>query len=321
MSVQVVVGFATYFVMYMLIKPDGKQSSLVAVGIMACMLGTYIVLGKYRVHDFGMFPDELQCALLSFFRPALPTAREEVERLLADGADIGFRRLNGSTALHDACNSAALLTFVVDAGLVWGHDATVEKLLDLGAAVNVCRKDGATPLHLAAGLGRCAVVQQLLDKGADVHLKSANGRTPLHSACEWAHASTVQKLLDNGALVNLGAEFGDTPLHGAAGKVASPVVVHLLLDRGAEVHARNSSGETPEDLAFRYNLSYRGRIVGLLRAEATRRAKCEAFCMGQHLRLGAKSLALYLDADVVRMILDQACARTETATWYPSSGE
>mmetsp|Transcript_2321 Transcript_2321/g.5497 ORF Transcript_2321/g.5497 Transcript_2321/m.5497 type:complete len:88 (-) Transcript_2321:54-317(-) len=46
------------------------------------------------------------------------------------------------------------------------------------------------------------------------------------------------------------------------------------------------------------------QVTAILTAEAVRRAKCEAFAMGQLDRLGAKSRVLALDAGVVRMVLE-----------------
>jgi len=351
----------------MFLDPGQRVQGAVILGIFVLLLVAYLVLGKLLNHDFRMLPHEVQRPLLSFFRPALSNAAaagrpEEVERLLADGADVNIRRRasgcrDGSTALHDACSSTALKT-LVGGHFEWGHDATVQLLLDQGAGVNVKRRDGITPMMIAAGLGRCAVVRQLLDANASVHLKAADGSTPLTSACEWGHCdATVKLLLDNGALTNFQTEFGDSPLHGAAGFGSLPIVqllldngaevnartnaqsrvihfgeagdtplhraagrpavfdiipgnsetvLQMLLANGADVHARNISGQTPEDLA---RLCLKGLSFSML----TRIAKREAFCMGQNLRLGAKSPLLGLDAGVVRMILEQACDITVTA--------
>jgi hypothetical protein len=94
------------------------------------------------------------------------------------------------------------------------------------------------------------------------------------------------------------------PLHHAAMRQDefSEEIVQMLLDNGASLSATSSSGETAEDLASALG---QNRVAALLAAEATRRAECEAFAMGQHGRLGATSPVLGLEEGVVRMVLDQ----------------
>ncbi|KAJ1473587.1 hypothetical protein T484DRAFT_1835459 [Baffinella frigidus] len=114
-------------------------------------------------------------------------------------------------------------------------------------------------------------------------------------------------LLEKGADVSLTTEIGCTALHYAVAEGRDAIV-----EAGADVCARNSSGRTPENLAssLRYQEGM-DDIVALLRAEAERRtaeeerrAACEAFAMLDHERLGANSLGRRLDAGVVRMIMD-----------------
>ncbi|KAJ1468052.1 ankyrin repeat-containing domain protein [Baffinella frigidus] len=168
--------------------------------------------------------------------------------------------------------------------------------------ISVKSKDGATPLHDAVQEGRCATVQLLLDAGAGINAKSNKGATPLLQASEEGHGPVVQILLDKGADIHAKTKLWATPLHRAAEEGRS-AVVQILLDQGGDVRARTRALETPQDLA-----SARGheQVAAVLRAVATRRAKCEAFAMGQHKRLGLGShLVRDLDPALVRMILDQ----------------
>ncbi|KAJ1464485.1 hypothetical protein T484DRAFT_1869143, partial [Baffinella frigidus] len=78
-------------------------------------------------------------------------------------------------------------------------------------------------------------------------------------------------------------------------------IVRLLLGKGADMHARIGHGETPEDLASFFQHDH---TAALLRVMAKRRERCqEAFAMGQHERLGARSLVFCLEPGVVQMIL------------------
>jgi len=119
----------------------------------------------------------------------------------------------------------------------------------------------------------------------------------------------------------------------------------VLLHAGADGEARNEDGESPEDLPRAKDevrpperfcppvllpdcavraliqpchahmsaldapsslmLACAAKMVALLRAVATERARCIAFAMGLRERLGAASLVRALDPEVVRMVLDQ----------------
>ena len=63
-----------------------------------------------------------------------------------------------------------------------------------------------------------------------------------------------------------------------------------------------SDGRTPEDAAIAIP---HPQIAAMIRAEGVRRAKCEAFALGQHARLGAGSWVQALDAGVVSMVLEK----------------
>ena len=80
-------------------------------------------------------------------------------------------------------------------------------------------------------------------------------------------------------------------------------VVLLLLQRGVDVLAKNVAGITPEQYAKHASHPH---VFLLIKAEAARRVERHtAFAMGQLERLGAQSWVQGLDADVVRMVLEQ----------------
>ena len=197
-----------------------------------------------------------------------------------------------------------------------------------GSNVSIKNEFGQTPLHLAQGMGgrqscwqgaagtqfwhpegqRDLVVQTLLDAGALVDARTNFGDTPLHFAAVSGSEARVHMLLDAGADIEQTENAQNTALHLAAlyGRCS---VVRLLLHKGADLNARNLLGKTPEDLA---SLLYHDRAAALLRVMAKRAWKKrawnlprEAFAMGQHERLGARSLVLDLEPGVVRMILDR----------------
>jgi ankyrin repeat protein len=72
---------------------------------------------------------------------------EKVKSLLASGADVNIRSVNGFTPLHWSA--------------VYGRTDIVGELLSSGADVNAKDSDGKTPLHLAIKHGYTSIVQLL----------------------------------------------------------------------------------------------------------------------------------------------------------------
>lgn len=80
-----------------------------------------------------------------------------------------------------------------------GNASTVKKLIAFGADVNAQKKDGWTPLMVAAAEGHADVVKVLLDGGAKPNAKNKSGRTALHFATQYTQEPVVKLLLDYGA--------------------------------------------------------------------------------------------------------------------------
>jgi hypothetical protein len=128
------------------------------------------------------------------------------------------------------------------------------------------------------------IVGMLLRAGADANFVSEEGTTCLTAA---ADVCMVQILMENSQYLR---EFADKT---AALRIAVDCnqvdLALLLLQYGADIKSVDW-GVHPETLiAFD--------------SEMLRMAKCEAFAMGHHPRLGAGSRVLSLDPDVLRMVL------------------
>ena len=94
-------------------------------------------------------------------------------------------------------------------------------------------EDPGDALRRAASAGDLAKVKELLAAGVDVNAANAYGGTPLSFACDKGHAAVVDLLLERGADIHTRDTFyGNTPLlwavhHGHAG------IARTLLEKGA----------------------------------------------------------------------------------------
>jgi ankyrin repeat protein len=163
-----------------------------------------------------------------------PGKLELVKALLAHGADPNARMAKrppqfgfGGGFFRADYTGATPFIFAALAG-----DAEVMRtLLAAGADPLLTAKDGSTALMAAAGLGR--------DHG-ESRVTPAQGL----EACKLA--------VEVGVPVNAANRNGQTALHGAA-YFEMNELAQFLLDHGANVNARNVSGETPLTIAYGYD--------------------------------------------------------------------
>ena len=115
--------------------------------------------------------------------------------------------------------------------------------------INKKDSDGNTALHLAIRARNQEVAEVLIDNGAEVNARDKYKRTPLHRAAEEGDEGMVRLLIRKRADVNAEGNDNNTVLHSALSTRANNAVVHVLIDEGANVNAKNSYGITALHLA------------------------------------------------------------------------
>lgn len=152
---------------------------------------------------------------------------EEIERYLADGADIN----EPDSVMHWPPIVWAIRESSEGEAVV-RH--TVEALIGRGADVNG-PSDDITPLFSAAQIAMPEVARVLLDAGADPDTVFMDGLTALYISSAECSISVVKILLEKGANPKIITSAGSA-LHGAAA-TGCVGAIRLLLDYGADVDA------------------------------------------------------------------------------------
>ena len=257
---------------------------------------------------------------------ALPLVRA----LVAHGADPEAIDANGETPLGLALEHDA-----VERWLNWGdwkrptrpvrpEDlpqaaaagalVAVDRLLELGFAVDTRDHQGATALLHACGAGHRDVAALLLDKGADATLAANNGMTPLAAAVSARRESLVALLLQH----SVGADQrlpGEATALMVAAAMGYPDIAEQLLDGGADVNAVDARGHAALHAAAQYGFDHndslrarrlfdallkRGADVSL----ADKEGKTPLLLLlGAHLRPGSECDATHIGA-LVPVLLD-----------------
>ena len=214
--------------------------------------------------------------------------KEGAEALLKAGANPNAFDFEGMTPLHRAVETnyspdvLDVFKDVLGAKADWNlpakngdtllHVATkhaqnvcIEKLLELGADPSREGAGGLLPLHVAV-MGTNdwltgIIIDAMKDRGipADRH-RDKNGWSILHYAATRDERGHAEKLIEAGADVNAKTSTGDTPLHVAV-RAGKEGVVALLLSHGADLTAANAEGETALDTAAKLKREYAARLI------------------------------------------------------------
>jgi ankyrin repeat protein len=125
-----------------------------------------------------------------------------------------------------------------------GDGDAVDRLLQLGFAIDSEEAQGATALVRAAGAGHAALVVCLLGAGADPAHASHGGVHCLAAAVSARREPVVRTLLSHGMAPDTRLAGAATPLMLAAA-LGDPRIAEALLEAGADPKASDGQGTTP----------------------------------------------------------------------------
>jgi ankyrin repeat protein len=170
-------------------------------------------------------------------------------------------------------------TIIGDTPLLWaaenGHSEIITLLLMRGADVHAANTEGLTALHYAAQFDQPNCIDLLIDRGVAVDVRDNQGQTPLHAAAKAERGeytkvvveeegkapviTQAKKSLSNrhqpdlstiSQTVTISDKNNDNPDHVVV-KTWTQVIyesvqsAQRLIDRGADVNAKDKSGNSP----------------------------------------------------------------------------
>lgn len=187
---------------------------------------------------------------------------DQVRTLLQSGADVNEAR-GSFTALMLAAGR--------------DHFEIVRTLLKAGANPNaiVFGRHGIHGWAWMFAMNRCNkhwrdMTEAMLAAGVELNPRTLD-LSPLRHAIKKKDVVIIETLLKKGANPNLrDSETGETLLMTAA-RYSNPEVVQALIEGGADVNARNKSGQTALTLADTKDNLWRKEIVALLKRRGAKR--------------------------------------------------
>jgi len=158
----------------------------------------------------------------ALFSAVVKDLRDEVARLIAQGADIDTQNRAGFTPLFLA--------------VMRGNVEMVKLLVEKGARFDVAVRDRMAAIHLAVAQGKREIVEVFVSHGADI--------STLHRAVFMGELDRVRNLVEQGVDINVKDELGMTPLFWAI-SLRQVKVAELLIAQGADVNAETKMNQTP----------------------------------------------------------------------------
>ncbi|MGI5071240.1 ankyrin repeat domain-containing protein [Treponema pectinovorum] len=137
--------------------------------------------------------------------------------------------------------------------------AQLTMLLSMGYPVSQRNGKGMTPLNMAVSSNQKKLALTLLEKGANPFVATVDGDSALTNAFKNGNIEILDAIVKHNAQKS--DTNGDSILHYAA-RLAYETQIQHLLSLGLERNVKNLSGETPYQMALRWN---RPKIAELLK--------------------------------------------------------
>ncbi|KAF3007280.1 hypothetical protein E8E14_000869 [Neopestalotiopsis sp. 37M] len=170
-------------------------------------------------------------------------------------ANIVFLRTTETNVNVTDCDGQSLLIHAVRRD----HCVLIEHLIEMGADVSLCDKEGKLASHWAAQCGSVKALAILARSRCNIDAQDNSGWTPMHHAVSRRESPTLQAnsaveiinaLVQYGANVDPNDYRGQTPLHYAT-KLNWLNVLSALLWNKADIESRDEKGMTPLHHAVR----------------------------------------------------------------------
>ena len=118
-------------------------------------------------------------------------------------------------------------------------------LLESGASIESTGYHGWRPIHIASSLGKPHLVQFCLSHNASLLTLTSSHQTPIHKACSAHNVDVVRMLVEAGADPHARNDRGMTGLHVAAHQGDLAIGRYLVLEVGLSVRSKDRYGWEP----------------------------------------------------------------------------
>ena len=164
----------------------------------------------------------------------------------------GFDTLSATLARHQASEQNVGCENIFRAAAI-GRTGCLKRLLAARPMINSCNPEGQTLLMLAALNNHPMAVSTLLDGGASINIPDRSGDTVLLQAAARGFVDVVTILVHHDpTCISATSSDGSTALHKACAR-GQILTVQILISCGADVNARDASGQSPADVAAAQN--------------------------------------------------------------------